>query len=178
MVRPSHDRRVTAQATVELVIGLVALVVLFVALAQIGRLGHESIRNLMQAREAAERAMLASGTTVGESIRTWTDGPDALAYTADDAATAGFGDLDVFTDELTQPVALATLETNPTYGLGGAFSAPLSAGTAVAAADLRQGNAGTTIDVENALRTLLFMRGDARLSLHDSAVMPGIRLDD
>jgi hypothetical protein len=178
MMRAPYSRRSSRQATVELLLGIVALAVVAVAIAQFGRTGHESILNLIRAREQAERAMLTSGPGLSGGIGDWSDGPDALAYTADDATLPSLAGGGLFADTLTTPLDLRAIESDGAYGFRMRFTDALQGGSFVLAADLREGRSRTTIPLENALRLLLSARGTERLTLRDTAAMPGVRLDD
>lgn len=170
-----HGYNCRGQATAEVVISLVGLTVVFFGLLQIARLGHESIQNLMEARRRSEVAMGAIGTPIGEYVRNWTDGGDALSFTADDEAVHLGGATIRFTDVLAQPVALDKLENNPAYGMSNSFTPLLAPGSLAPAADLREGRSTRVLDVEAALRLLVFS-SLSHVRLDDKVYMPGIHL--
>lgn len=80
------------QAIAELVVGLVALLVVFVGILQIGRLAAERNRTLAAARgEAASDAMGPAYLLQlpgPDLIRDWDRGPDNRSHSRDDRATA------------------------------------------------------------------------------------------
>ena len=172
--RRHHSR---GQATAEVVIGLVGLTVIFFGLVQIAMLGHQSILALLEARRNADNAMTQDGVTVGDYIRDWSDGPDALRFTADDVPDRSSGGTDVFLGEVQAPLALASLEQKPVLGLQHDITPLISSGNLATAAELRTGTGSATIDVENALRVLLGINA-SQFKVTETAVMPQIHISD
>lgn len=85
--------RKSGQALLELVVGLVAILVLFAVIVQLGRLQRAHTQTLLEARaEAGERAM-QQGYTVTlpgpQYIRDWEPGSDEKAYSQDDIPRLG-----------------------------------------------------------------------------------------
>lgn len=83
----------SGQALLELVAGLVAILVLFAVIVQLGRLQRAHTETLMEARaEAGERALqeVYMSTLPGpEYIRDWAPGDDEQAYSRDDTPQLG-----------------------------------------------------------------------------------------
>lgn len=83
----------SGQALLELVVGLVAILVLFAVIVQLGRLQRAHTETLMEARaEAGERALHEEymSTLPGpEYIRDWAPGNDEQAYSRDDTPQLG-----------------------------------------------------------------------------------------
>lgn len=158
-------------------IGLVGLTVVFFGLVQIAMLGNQNIRALLDARREADGAMLREGVTVNDYVQDWTDGADALRYTADDVARRAGGGTGVFVAEVEAPLSLALLEQEPALGLQHALTPWMAGGNLATAADLRQGVGSAELEIENALRVLLPV-STTRIRVTEKAVMPGIRISD
>lgn len=172
--RGRHSR---GQATAEVVIGLVGLTVIFFGLVQIAMLGNGSILALLESRRNADNAMTQEGVTVGDYIRDWSDGPDALRYTADDVPFRSGGVTPVFLAEVQSPLALAGLEQTPVLGLQHEITPLIGDGSLTTAAELRKGVGSATLEVENALRVLLGI-STSRFQVTEQAVMPRIQISD
>lgn len=83
----------SGQALLELTVGLVAILVLFAVIVQLGRLQRAHTETLMEARaEAGERALQGSYTITlpgPDYIRDWEPGNDEKAYSRDDTPQLG-----------------------------------------------------------------------------------------
>ncbi len=92
------------QAVTELVVSLIGILVVFLGLLLISALGIENVRNVIEARAAADRAASSGyvGGDRGQYIIDWDYGPDGIPFTADDVPnTAVSSQGDVFIPQLT-----------------------------------------------------------------------------
>lgn len=83
----------SGQALLELVVGLVAILILFAVIVQLGRLQRAHTDTLLEARETAGARALQPGYTVTlpgpQYIRDWEPGGDEKAYSQDDTPRLG-----------------------------------------------------------------------------------------
>lgn len=83
----------SGQALVEMIVGLVALLVIFAGLLQIARLGDEQTKVMLNARERS--GSLAMGNSFfsdapgAQFINDWRPGPDGKKHSVDDEIVAG-----------------------------------------------------------------------------------------
>ncbi len=84
-------RREGGQAIVELAVSIITLSIVMLAVILLAVVGKESIKNLISARENADKRALSSvsGSSSAQSIRRWDYGDDEIPFTADDEAVVG-----------------------------------------------------------------------------------------
>lgn len=84
-------RREGGQAIVELAVSIVALSIVMAAVILLSVVGKESVKNLISARENADKRAFSSvgGSSSAQSIRSWDYGDDEIPFTADDKAVGG-----------------------------------------------------------------------------------------
>ena len=168
-------RRERGQAVIELLIAMIALLVALAAILQISVTGHESIRNMAEARgDADSNAKNDVGAFTGGTIGTWEDGDDALRYTADDEGTAPvFYGLEDYEAELTGGFDVTSLDALGFYDELSPQLIPSSIGLSSV---VYEGEASRTVEIEPALRSLLFMTVD-EIQLNDKIYMPGFSVN-
>ena len=173
-MRNLHSTRCRCQATAELVISFVGLISLFLGLSQIALIGHRNVVNGQVARERAEGSLLGVGTTLHAPVRDWKNGDDGLSYTADDKMVQGGGRTEEFQAAVEQPVRLQELEAYAAQGHGNAITSLIGANSTASAADLKEGVATDSVELDRSTR--YFLTGATQVSLTDKAYMPGIML--
>ena len=158
------------QATTELVIGLVALMAVFMGLLQVASLSRDNVENLIEARESADRNV-GNGTLggAGRPIVGWDEGDDGLSFTADDTAAVGTTeDAGLFSGELGAPCDLGAL---PTAFTGHNFLPELDTLYLFhSAANLTSAEVSRRVELEDAVRALIDDRD--RITLKDQVYMP------
>jgi hypothetical protein len=99
---PNVDADRSGQAAIELIVGLVAMLVLFAGLLQVSSLIKTHTDTMVQARtQAGEQAMLESPLLpVPRYIRDWVPGQDGQRHTPDDRWTPA--NADAFADTLVE----------------------------------------------------------------------------
>ncbi len=88
----AHNRRSrSGQAIVELVVALVAVMVLFAGLLQIGLLANAHTKVMTEARRLAGRNAIEGGVggMAPQYIVNWDDGADGVSYSMDDRRLGG-----------------------------------------------------------------------------------------
>jgi hypothetical protein len=165
-MQTDRQRRRRGQATAELVIGAVGIIVVFFGLIQIAQLGRNSIANLFQARGEAERRSASDLASSPERdyVNDWKDGADALCFTADDTVVAGVDTLVVQTQELDQPPTLGDMLAGYTLSGYDSFTGYLEVDSIAYAADLRKGSATSIESKMKSVGLLTETRFDVRYS--------------
>lgn len=163
------------QATVELLIAMIGLLVALAAVLQVSQTGYESIRNLAEARgDADQNARNQSSSFSGDTIGNWSNGADELRYTADDETTlppfVGLGD---FKSELTGGF---DLPANLPSGFHDELTPDIVSSSIGLTAAMYEGEATRTVHIESALEELLFLTTD-EIELNDRVYMPGFSVD-
>lgn len=172
-------RRCRGQAIAEFATALVGLMVLFVGLIQICRLGFANVEAAHKARANAE-AQLSQGQPTfpfARDIGGWQNGRDGLAYTADDAVVANANST---TDQFVRQVTVGSLklaDVNPTtLGVNNNFSPLIKDNSLIIAVDLFSGQGSSTVDIDSVLQHLLKLPPSMRVA--DSAAMPPLTFDN
>ena len=145
---------------------------------QIAELGHNNIRNLFEARVAAEKR--ASGqfgsVPTDDYVRDWKDGADGLRFTADDTRQGEEADtLEVFEGELSEPVPLKDAMSAFDMTDYDWVSPYVDEDSITFAGNLRTSYATRGVPIEEALQKLVF-RQYQTLRLYDEAYMPYFEL--
>lgn len=163
------------QALLETVIGLIGLVVALAGLFQIASTGDAYVRNYIDARTEAERNAV-NGNLLGAEqsyVGGWSNGPDGLAYTADDSVSNQLGGtLRPWTSEAEQPVDYRQLAST---GIVDQFGGVFGSDSLAAAAGLFRGESERQVAVQPALRA--FVVNLTTITLRDSAVMPALAIE-
>jgi hypothetical protein len=176
------QKRRRGQALIETFLAMIGLLVLLVAIGQIGRTGHENISNYYNARGLADdRAENTGAPASGDYVHDWDVGDDGLRYTADDEHAGAWGDTVIpFTNNLyldgNDSTGLSDLMTGWGMSDYDQVSPLLSTDSLVRAADLRRGRATENVPVDVTLERLL-LPGANHLHLEDEVYMPGINLE-
>ncbi len=161
----------------EFVAGLIVITTMIAGLIQISVLSKVNVENLMEARGEADDNANSAGAfaSSGDYIRDWRVGSDGLRYTADDTPTNGIDSVDVYNQELQDPLPLTDTLTNLGLEENDEFAAPLATNSIVDAATLRKGESRAEVPVENALKKLVIGDTDT-ITIEDSVYMPNLSL--
>lgn len=156
---PFRDGARGGQAAVELIVGLVAILVLFAGLLQVSSLVKAHTNTMVAARaEAGEQAMLAGPMLpLPRYVRDWETGDDGKRHTPDDTWTGG--NAARFSDEVIARTVAADAEwrtwddldnkPNPVAGMRSTFNPSAHFG-------LVRGDAETRTDLVPAVRHLIY----------------------
>lgn len=110
------------QAIMEMAIGLVAVMAVFLGLLFTAAMGLENITSLISARCGADTSAAAgtSGGDSGSAIISWSSGNDGLYFTADDTAVTGTEERTVdFSSQLQTTYSDASFDLTETVTVGG-----------------------------------------------------------
>lgn len=171
------------QAIFEFVVASLALTLVFMGFLQIASLSWNNVDNLGDARgEVDERVkgVSAFANAVSDQyIMNWNDGNDGLRFTADDTANSpqGFDTLETYSDELTEPFDINNGFDRFGMDNQNQFKGALEIGSIVEGAELRQGTARREVDMELAVRRLIFTTS-TKFSLEDKVYMPALDLKE
>ena len=140
------------QAIVEFVVALVAVMVLFAGLLQIGLFSRLHTDAMMEARkDAAERAVSPfAGAMSADFIAAWQDGDDEISYSKDDDAV--LGQLNHFSSHIVQYAHPVELEDKRGVNLISTMSAQPS----LILSALERGVAERTMDVLPVIRNMVY----------------------
>ena len=151
----------SGQAIAELVVGLIALLVVFMGMLQIQRLAHAHTQTLIAAREQAGQDALLSPYVLRYAapswIRDWSVGRDNVAYSQDDTPLSG--NPNNVTDRI---AAHAQRTVNPvpaeltTYAPGNELSAAATTATLQNELYLTHGQSRTNADVFSLIRSIVY----------------------
>lgn len=149
------------QAIVELCVGLLALLLVFVGLLQIGRLGRVHNETMLAARE--EAAAYASGEVSGDSsdaeyILNWMIGRDGSRHSADDFPVRG--NTAPFYSEI---VAVADPDRMADYSADNSLTKLDETGTPMEEFDLLRGYSGKTVELYPLINNLVYRKKRIRV---------------
>lgn len=108
------------QAITEMVIGLLGMLTVFLGLLFVAAMGIENIDGMLMARRTAdENVVNGAAPGGGTAIVEWLKGNDMLAYTGDDTANTGTGELSsTYTSQLTADYDSQSISFNDPVTIG------------------------------------------------------------
>ena len=161
-----------------MVICLVGMTSIMLAVMQIAEIGKDSITNLTEPREQADRRMLNnSSANEGDYIQDWGNGADELRYTNDDEKTGSDNDdsISAFQDQISVPLDLGFQMQSWGMSSNDEFTPLIDENSKLEAANLQEGFKSSTVDVEQFLQNTLRMGSE--IYLEDKVYMPEIEFE-
>ncbi len=162
----------SGQATAELVVSLVGILIVFTGFLMIVDIGVTKVENVIDARGEAD--IYGLNGTVGSSgvaIKTWSAGADGFYYTEDDQIIGGTTeDPTTFSSQLLNDSFSLVSDFSMSY-VGNNFASTLDPNAVFwPAADLTSATQNATVELDGATRTVYF--DASSISLSDTVYMP------
>ncbi|MCH2175510.1 MAG: hypothetical protein MK193_07265 [Lentisphaeria bacterium] len=172
-------RKRRGQAIAEMIVGIIALMVMFLGLTQIFMASYTSYDALTDVRAEAELAIQSSSGSIStDQVKSWDVGNDELKNTLDDDKRMGVSALNTFSNELNSHDGSQSMDSLFSgYGITSynEFEDDLISNQASVAAGLHRATKNESVEIDPILRSFLNI-SPKRMSIDKEIYMPYLEI--